>query len=250
MRIMAPLRKTQAVRPQTSASGRNLSSLKGALAKAGFEGLDSKLHRNIRRGQKEFSLPLSYYASENRNVDFKLSFARDANGNYRLENYQAALIDTNSPEASKNRFSLAGWDRCQAVHLLAGRAIEIGSFDVSAGSKSKWIQQVCTDMKQETVLKTFFSAIETDRRLGISHIGLYVTLICLWEKQGSKGPVVAFGKEVMALARIESTATYQRLIRQLVQYGYICYEPSYYKGKASRIFLHLKPQTAAGIDKV
>lgn len=96
-------------------------------------------------------------------------------------------------------------------------------------------------MKKGSILAVFFSVIEKDQRLGISHIGLYVTLIWLWEKQGFKGPLNAFGKEVMQLSRIASTATYQKLLRQLVQFGYICYKPSYYKGKPSKIFLFLKP---------
>ena len=101
-------------------------------------------------------------------------------------------------------------------------------------------------MKKDSILATFFSAIEKDQRLGISHIGLYVALICLWEKQGFKGHVNAFGKEVMQLSRIASTATYQKLLRQLVQYGYIRYMPSYYKGKASKIFLYLKTPEERG----
>lgn len=96
-------------------------------------------------------------------------------------------------------------------------------------------------MKKDSILAAFFSAIERDQRLGISHIGLCVTLIWLWEKQGFKGPINAFGKEVMQLSRIASTATYQKLLNELVQYGYIRYLPSYYKGKASKIFLFLKP---------
>ena len=96
-------------------------------------------------------------------------------------------------------------------------------------------------MKKDSILAAFFSAIEKDQRLGISHIGLYVTLIWLWEKQGFKGPVNAFGKELMQLSRIASTATYQKLLHQLVQYGYIRYLPSHYKGKASKIFLFLNP---------
>lgn len=101
-------------------------------------------------------------------------------------------------------------------------------------------------MKKEAALTGFFEAIEKDRRLGISHIGLYVTFVYLWEKQGFKGPVLAFGKEVMQLSRIGSTATYQKLIRQLGQYGYIRYKPSYYKGRGSRIFLRPIP----GVDAV
>jgi hypothetical protein len=92
-------------------------------------------------------------------------------------------------------------------------------------------------MKKDSILNAFFSAIESDQRLGISHIGLYVTLIWLWEKQGFKGPIVLFGKDVMQLSRIASTATYQKLSHQLVQFGYIRYNPSYYKGNGSRIFL-------------
>ena len=93
-------------------------------------------------------------------------------------------------------------------------------------------------MKKTVNLTAFFEAIEKDKRLGVSHIGLYATLIYLWEKQGFQEPILAFGKEVMQLSRIGSTATYQKLIRQLIQFGYIRYLPSYYKGTASRIFVN------------
>jgi hypothetical protein len=103
-------------------------------------------------------------------------------------------------------------------------------------------------MKKDSILAAFFSAIEKDQRLGISHIGLYATLIWMWEKQGFKGPVNAYGKEVMHHSRIASTATYQKLVRQLVQYGYIRYKPSYYKGKASRISLNNIDQLERNYD--
>jgi len=105
-------------------------------------------------------------------------------------------------------------------------------------------------MKKDSILAAFFSAIEKDQRLGISHIGLYVTLIWLWEKQGCNGPVIAFGREVMELSRIGSTATYQKLIRQLVQYGYIQYKPSLYKGRGSRIFLRSSPNKGINAEEL
>jgi hypothetical protein len=105
-------------------------------------------------------------------------------------------------------------------------------------------------MKKSILLTAFFESIEKDRRLGISHIGLYMTLFYLWEKQGFHGPVIAFGKEVMQLSRIGSTATYQKLIRQLGQYGYICYMPSLYKGRGSRIFMSPESQTGKGTEEL
>jgi hypothetical protein len=136
------MKESQAARQETATSGRNLAELKDAVAKAGFEGLDKKLDEHIRQGQKEFSLPLSYYVSENHKMDFNLAFARDDGGNYRLERYQAALIDTDAPNAVRKQVFNAGdgVDSRQAQNLLAGRAILQQGFDVASGSKSKWIQ--------------------------------------------------------------------------------------------------------------
>lgn len=100
-------------------------------------------------------------------------------------------------------------------------------------------------MKRDSALEAFFEGIEKDQRPGISHLGLYMALMYLWQKQQFKGPVIAFGKEVMQLARIGSTATYQKLLHQLEDYGYIRYEPSFYKGRGSKIFMDI-----TGIEEI
>ena len=94
-------------------------------------------------------------------------------------------------------------------------------------------------MKRDSALEAFFEDIAKDQRPGIAHLGLYMALIYLWQKQEFKGPVIAFGREVMQLARIGSTATYQKLLHQLEDYGYIRYQPSFYKGKGSKIYLDM-----------
>lgn len=43
---------------------------------------------------------------------------------------------------------------------------------------------------------------------------------------------------LMTQAKIASRKTYYRLLRDLHEYGYILYKPSFYKGKASEIYLH------------
>lgn len=98
-------------------------------------------------------------------------------------------------------------------------------------------------METSTILSRFFSAIEKDPRIGISHIGLFVTLLSMRQPCGT---VEVFSSEIMAAAKIASTATYQKLIHELHQSGYVRYQPSYYKGKPSRIYIidkHLESAT-------
>ena len=83
-------------------------------------------------------------------------------------------------------------------------------------------------------------AIDKDPRISISHIGLFVTFLSLWERQKVVGPVEVFSRDVMTAAKISSTATYQKRIHELDQYGYIRYEPSYYKGKPSKVYITVK----------
>ena len=89
-------------------------------------------------------------------------------------------------------------------------------------------------METSKILTQFFSAIEKDPRIGISHIGLFVTLLSMRQ---SCGTVEVFSRDVMAAAKIASTATYQKLIHELHQFGYVRYQPSYYKGRPSRVYI-------------
>ncbi|TDE18079.1 hypothetical protein [Dyadobacter psychrotolerans] len=101
-------------------------------------------------------------------------------------------------------------------------------------------------METATILRGFFSAIEKDPRISVSHIGLYVTLVSLCQSQGETGCLEIFGKDVMLASKISSTATYIKLLHELIDFRYLHYEPSYYKRKASRISIagiqdHVQP---------
>jgi len=85
------------------------------------------------------------------------------------------------------------------------------------------------------------SAIQKDPRISISHIGLFATLAALWLKHPEKAYLELYSKQVMLIAKISSSATYHKLIHELDNYGYVSYEPSYYKGRASRIAINVKP---------
>lgn len=90
-------------------------------------------------------------------------------------------------------------------------------------------------MKLKTQLSTFFEKVQTDPRIGTSHISLYLTILGIGQVQGETNTICAFSKTVMRVAKISSSATYVRLLRDLCDGGYLSFEPSFYKRQPSKI---------------
>lgn len=86
-------------------------------------------------------------------------------------------------------------------------------------------------------LSGFIALAQRDPRMGLSHIGLFATLLSLSGSPHDKACLEMFGKQIMALAKISSSATYHRLLNDLNRCGYIKYEPSFSKRRASRIYI-------------
>jgi len=83
----------------------------------------------------------------------------------------------------------------------------------------------------------FVAQTISDSRINKGHIALYAALIYLWSKQSYTGPLNIVSHEIMPLAKISSTPTYHTLIRQLAEFGYIKYIPSFYRKKKSLVFI-------------
>jgi len=92
-------------------------------------------------------------------------------------------------------------------------------------------------MKAALILSDFLFKAAKDPRIGISHIGLFAAVVVLWHRQGAKGPVIIFARQMMAFCRISSTATYHKLMHQLSAYGYLKFEVSFKNNCGSRIDL-------------
>lgn len=86
-------------------------------------------------------------------------------------------------------------------------------------------------------LWVFFERIGNDPRICIAHIGLFATLLQLWQSGGFPDHIEAYSYEVMEVARISSRATYHRCIRDLHDFGYLQYFPSFNKKRRSKIIL-------------
>ena len=83
----------------------------------------------------------------------------------------------------------------------------------------------------------FFTAIADDARISTTHISLYMALLKLWNEGGGRNPIQVFSKIVMPICKISGIATYHKCIRELHDYGYIKYTPSFYRSSGSAVFL-------------
>ena len=75
-----------------------------------------------------------------------------------------------------------------------------------------------------------------DERLMATHISLFTALFVQCQRNGFISPFPVTRKELMGYSRIASIATYHKCIRELDEYGYIRYQPSYDPVKGSLVY--------------
>ena len=92
-------------------------------------------------------------------------------------------------------------------------------------------------------LHSFLSAVEQDPRITTAHISVFVSLWKKWKDNGSQGPLSFFRTDLANLCKISSNNTFHRAIRQLHEYGYIKYVPSYNHFLGSLVYLMEFSQT-------
>lgn len=86
-------------------------------------------------------------------------------------------------------------------------------------------------------LTNFYTAIKDDNRIGATHISLYMALFQLYNLNNFCNPVYISRSPLMVLAKISGLATYHKCIKQLQEYGYLRYEPSYNPAIRSKVFM-------------
>lgn len=92
-------------------------------------------------------------------------------------------------------------------------------------------------MYQLNQLSDFFNAIAGDPRISITHIGIYAALLQYWSEHDFQNPIYAFSYEIMNMAKISTSTTYHKVVKELSDYGYIKYEPSFKRNKGSKVFM-------------
>src|SRR4051795_2134552 len=99
-------------------------------------------------------------------------------------------------------------------------------------------------MDQLESLSNFFNAIAGDPRISITHIGIYAALLQYWRQHNFEIPVHVFSYEIMNIAKISARTTYQKIIKDLSDFGYIKYLPSYKRTQGSKVFMMIQNKTA------
>lgn len=87
-------------------------------------------------------------------------------------------------------------------------------------------------------LTGFFSSVESDDRISSTHISLYMALFEAWNRNDFINPVSITRKDIMKSAKINRT-TYHRCIKELHDYNYIKYVPSYHPILGSLVYLNV-----------
>ncbi|MBY0434944.1 MAG: hypothetical protein K2U26_12615 [Cyclobacteriaceae bacterium] len=86
-------------------------------------------------------------------------------------------------------------------------------------------------------LTGFFDRVMKDERLNPTHISLYVSLFQFWNVQRFNNPISISRNEVMQVSKICAKATYHKCMKELHNFGYLRYEPSFNPFRGSLVHL-------------
>lgn len=78
--------------------------------------------------------------------------------------------------------------------------------------------------------------MEKDNRLLPTHLSLFTGLFVCWQRNAFTSPFSVTRKALMAFSKVASIATYHKCIKELDEYGYIRYEPSYHPKLGSQVY--------------
>lgn len=86
-------------------------------------------------------------------------------------------------------------------------------------------------------LTGFFHRAAKDYQLNPTHVSLYIAIFQLWNLNRFKSPISVSRSELMGLSKVSSKTTYHKCMRELQQFGYIRYDPSYHPLRGSWVYL-------------
>ncbi|MFT3752884.1 MAG: hypothetical protein QM800_08395 [Paludibacter sp.] len=86
-------------------------------------------------------------------------------------------------------------------------------------------------------LSGFFQKVAVDNRLNPTHVSLYMAVFQFWNSEKFRNPVTISRQELMRISKISAKATYHKCIKDLHNFGYIQYIPSYNPFKGSLVYL-------------
>lgn len=86
-------------------------------------------------------------------------------------------------------------------------------------------------------LTQFLTSIREDNRISPTHISLYMALFQLYILNCFQNPIEISRLTVMDRSKISGLATYHKCIKDLNDYNYIRYQPSYNPRISSKVWI-------------
>lgn len=86
-------------------------------------------------------------------------------------------------------------------------------------------------------LNAFFDRIAIDERINPTHISLYLALFQFWNLNRFQNPISISRSEMMGVSKINAKATYHKVIKELHEFGFIVYRPSFNPFRGSEVEL-------------
>lgn len=84
---------------------------------------------------------------------------------------------------------------------------------------------------------TFLKRAAEDDRLLPTHLSLVMAVFYFRNDDTPSKAIRVSRSRLMRFSRIKSIATYHKCLKELIEFGYISYEPSYHPTNASSIWL-------------
>lgn len=167
--FLSPVKEQLVIRKDNQNTQQNKQSLELELKEAGFSGLSTKLEQQIKLGQSQFSIPVSYYINEKERLDHQLSFSKDQTGQYRFDGFKAKLYNETKTEDKREHYfgkhEGVVMNTGLAYQLLQGRSIE---------KEGKWLQLDLNDKDAQGNyrIKEFYPAYGYDLERTLTQLPL------------------------------------------------------------------------------
>lgn len=128
--LVAPVKEQIVIRHDNRKTEENSQALHQQVQRAGFPDLSAKIDEQIKQGQQQFSIPVSYYINDKERLDHQVSFVKDQSGLYQFEGYKTTLHNESKPDERRQQyFSMHNGynvNTTEAYNLLSGRCIQNG----------------------------------------------------------------------------------------------------------------------------
>lgn len=87
------------------------------------------------------------------------------------------------------------------------------------------------------IFQTYLLSFSNDSRISVWHLGVMFGIINMATTMNIKAPIFISRSKIMKLAHIGSIVTYHKCIKELQEFGYIDYLPSYHPAIGSKVYL-------------